>query len=180
MCKRLAALALALLTLLSLPAMAAEEVPVPITVHAQCWNSHVYVCEDGKKFFMGAIDAAGHVRSSLTYNGTVYVPLRTAGLWLGADAVWTAETAAARLTTGQFKSFLKADYDEQRDNYNVFQARTETMQRQEELERTRGMDVELRPDVTLLLDGAPQHFQNAQGEPIYPIRWNDEVWGDEL
>ena len=39
-----------------------------------------------------------------------------------------------------------------------------------------GMEIQLRPDITVVVDGEKKTFTNVKGEPVYPAAWNGSVY----
>ena len=61
----------------------------------------------------------------------------------------------------------------------VSDARTEMTHRDMELEaklRQEGMEVQLRPDISVYMDGVEQTFTNVNGETVYPAAFNGSVY----
>lgn len=163
--KRIVSLLLALACALSLsaPAFAAEVQ----TVHADMRAPYIYV----ENVDVGFLDSQGGMREPLLYNGTAYIPLRTAGLWMGAQVDWDQETMTVAFTsTGETPVY-----------YSVFDFNDMNVDRLEGVEQyqadmANGVDVELRPDVTVTVDGQVRQFVNALGQPVYPMLFRECVY----
>ena len=70
--------------------------PTAAEVHADIWRQTIQVEDVRVSFF----NEQGVECDPLIYQGTIYIPLRTAGEWIGAGAVWEQNTMTATLTTG--------------------------------------------------------------------------------
>ena len=152
------------LALLSTLASAAEMIPTRGTVHGSLWiEQGIFV--NGVE--LGVIEYSTQYYELPFINGNVYIPLRTATELLGVDADWDEATAVLSLTR------TKAPYVRER-RVNVIKVEEtkeefEAMSKQLQQDVLMGIDAELRPDITLLLDGKKQELTNEQGETIYPI-----------
>lgn len=150
--KKLVSLILAALCVLT-PALAAGS---GTTVHTQLWDGHVWV--DGTK--SDFVDSQGKWAFLLSYNGTVYIPLRTAGDWMGATVDWDQKTQTVRMTTGgEPQVFFNYDGP----------APTQAELAKYDGWRANGVDIALRPDLTVQVDGVVQSFTNVKGAPVYPV-----------
>lgn len=156
--KKLIGICLTALLLLS-PALAAGA----STAHAQLWSGVVTV--DGVKSDFA--DGQGNWIVPLSYNGTVYIPLRTAGDWMGAKVEWDQKAQTVLLTTGGEPRVYF--------NYDGPETTPEEFAQYEKWE-AEGVDVTLRPDLTVRVDGAVQAFTNAKGEPVYPVVFRDTTY----
>lgn len=163
--KRVVSLLLALGCVLSLSVSAfAAEVQ---TVHAEMRSPIIYV----ENVDVGFLDSQGGMREPLLYSGTVYIPLRTAGLWMGAQVDWDQEAMTVAFTsTGETPVY-----------YSVFDFNDMNVDRLEGVEQYQadmrnGVDVELRPDITVTVDGQVRQFVNALGQPVYPMLFRECVY----
>lgn len=150
---------------LSVPALAVESRPEVTDVHAVLWPEPIYVDEEPARCW----DGAGYERTPINYNGTVYIPLRSAGMWMETLVSWDQNTQTAALTTpagqdfnAQVQPFGKKD--------------TEEMLAQHALDLEQGITAQLRPDLTVTLDGQVQHFTNAADETVYPLFFRDCIY----
>lgn len=149
------ALAVGLLSSAGL-AFAAE--PAPTTVHADYWSPGLFL--DGDVLHQSFANEKGERVHLFSYNGTGYLPLRSAGELMGKQVEWDGEARAVRLS-------------------GVSDARTEMTHRDMELEaklRQEGMEVQLRPDISVYMDGVEQTFTNVNGETVYPAAFNGSVY----
>lgn len=96
----------------------------------------------------------------LSYNGTTYIPIRTAGEWMGKNVAWdeasntiTLSGTAEQIFHDQSKSSLTGE------------ARQTALQD--------GLSAVLRDDIKIVVDGKTQSFKNAKGEAVYPINYNN-------
>lgn len=156
--KKTISLLLAVLCLLS-SALAAG----PVTAHAQIWPGKVIV--DGTKSDFA--DGQGKWVAPLSYGGTIYIPLRTAGDWMGAKVAWDQETQTVLLATG--------DEPQVHFNYDGPET-TQEEYAQYEKWQAEGVDITLRPDLTVKVDGTARTFTNEKGEPVYPVVFHDTTY----
>lgn len=150
--KGLAALFCASMLALSTIAAAAS----PETVHTELWTDRIYV----NGVFVGFQNEQGRPVDAVYYNGTIYIPIRTAGEWMGCTVSWNQEQQTIELTSGgtphiTASSELPDSTEEELAHYG------------EQVEN--GVDLTLRPDIAVKLDGEEQTFQNVNGEPVYPV-----------
>lgn len=108
------------------------------------------------------LNEQGAERDPLAYQGTIYIPLRTAGEWMGAEAAWDQDTRTVTLTTGGEPLF--------RDAYAPREEGPEGDAVEE------GAEARLSPDITVVVDGEEQSFTNAGGAPVYPLVYHDSVY----
>lgn len=102
----------------------------------------------------------------ICYGGSIYLPAQTAGEWLGKEAAWDPEALTVNLlgdTAPQVKG---------RGDGNAWGVSSDILREW----RANGVDVQLRPDITVMLDGQPQRFVNVNGEAVHPILWDDTVF----
>lgn len=148
---------------LSVPAFAAQGQ----TVHADMRCPHILV----ENIYAGFLDDQGGRRDPLLYHGSVYIPLRTAGLWMGARADWDREARTVTFTsTGETPIY-----------YSGFDFNTMDIERLEGIEQYQadmadGVDVELCSDVTVIVDGQACQFTNALGQRVYPMLFRECVY----
>ena len=148
------ALAIALLSV-SHAALAQNPAPASHAVSARQWSGMVWVSGTEAKF----VNEAGRPAELFAYNGTVYIPLRTAGEWMGCQVAWNRENQSVVLTSGGEDSALIRD-----DAPALTEEELSVWLHSQEY----GMDITLRPDLAVLLDGKGLSFANAEGEPVYP------------
>lgn len=163
--KRVVSLLLALACALSLSVSAfAAEVQ---TVHVEMRSPIIYV----ENVDVAFLDSLGGRREPLLYNGTVYIPLRTAGLWMGAQVDWDQEAMTVAFTsTGEAPVYYSGfDFNDMDVN------RLEGVE-QYQADMRNGVDVELRSDITVTVDGQVQQFVNALGQPVYPMLFRECVY----
>lgn len=136
------------------------------TVHAQLWlGYHIFAGGEGQGVIF--LDEQGRQVRPISYNGTVYVPLRTAGEWMGGQVAWEQETQTASITTGGEPRYWR--YRDEPDS-----SEAESEQFTYDLEN--GIDITLRPDLTIKVDGEVKSFQNVKGEPVYPVVFRDVTY----
>ena len=153
--------------LLSSSVYAAEAEPLSANaeeVHADVWRQTVQVENVRVSFF----NEQGVECDPLAYQGTIYIPLRTAGEWMGADAVWDQDTMTATLTTGGEPYF--------RDMYGPGgQTPVEDPEEYDSI-LEHAVTAPLSPDITVVVDGEAQRFVNAGGAPVYPVSYNGSIY----
>lgn len=161
--KRFAACFLALLCLTSLraPALAAEG-DAPAALHLSLWEERVYVDGTIAAFW----DGNGEERQALSHNGTVYIPLRTAGEWMGAKVDWDQEALSVTFSSGQAPQLHLTYADIQRPLSAEALAQLQQ-------DRETGVDGMSRPDISVFVDGKLQHFTNVLGEAVYPVLFRE-------
>ena len=152
-----AALCLSLLS----PAFAAESGRQTVTV------SQSFPEVDIEGVCAGMLDDQWKERTVLSIDGTAYIPLKTAGLWMGAITAWDEEAGTVTITsTGAepfYYSVKKGDAE-----YAFPDNRVPT-----HAPDNRG---ELLRDVTVTVNGQAQSFANALGQPVYPLLFHDCVY----
>lgn len=135
---------------------------LPQTVHAEYWGGTVMV--DGETVMVTDFrDASGKVVPRFSYGGTVYIPLPTAGAWLGKNAVWDASSRTVSFSgTGGVLPERVPDTPE--DELAWEKAREE------------GLEVQLDPGISITMDGKTQKLVNAAGVTVYPAVYQDTVY----
>lgn len=107
----------------------------------------------------------------LSYNGTIYVQLRTVAEWMGKEVAWDETTKTISLSgsiapvyreqgTSEYASLQEKVIDEENDI-------TEYDQLME-----RGTTITERPDITVSIDGSAKTLKDANGKTISPIVYN--------
>lgn len=140
---------------------AAEATPV----HASIFEEQIYI-ENKKPAFL---NAEGKSVVPFLYNGSVYIPLRTAGEWMGRDGVWDEAAGTITLSGGKESIYLDQHLDQGPPS-------TPEEAAQERRDRTDGFEVEMLPEVKIIVDGTERQFQNAKGERIYPALLRGEIY----
>lgn len=135
------------------------------TVSATLRSPWIFV--DGVE--MGFLDSRRGMREAITYQGTVYIPLATAGLWMGADTAWDERTVTitANGAAGVYHS-LK--------DFNTMDVERLEGVEQYQADMVNGVEVQLCPDMVVMVNDEPQTFANAVGEPVYPVLFREEVY----
>ena len=144
---------------LTTPAFAAEQA-APVKAHAEMADAFIQV-EDT---FAAFLDGNGRSRTPVAYDNTIYIPLRTVGEWMGGDAAWDQASQTVHLTSGVREPFY----------LNIFTPEGQPDATEEEdvlyaYEEEHGMEVELRPDIKVTINGTEQTFRNAAGKTVYPL-----------
>lgn len=130
---------------------------------ATLWTDPIYV--DGVN--VGFQNEQSKQVNALAYNGTTYIPVRSAGEWMGCTVVWDQAAQTIRLTSGGTRTVAaSADIPGlSLDELEVFLKQKEN-----------GISIMLRPDLKVTLDGKQQQFQNAKGEPVYPVTFENVTY----
>lgn len=132
--------------------------PETKTVHAAFWQDFIWI----DNVQPGFLNEHGKDVQLFNYQGTVYMPLRTVGEWMGCRVAWIQDTLTVSLTSGEKPHYLSiSDPTAQPD-------RTEEDLQQFLQDSANGIDVQIRPDISVMLDGVKQTFTNAKGEAVYP------------
>lgn len=155
--RSLAAL-LALSGLLNVPSVAVDTTPEIQQLSLPFWEGRLYVDRSIVAFW----DSNGRERYPLSYNGTVYIPLRTAGEWMGAAVEWEQDSHTVKIMCGE----APKRYLESRDIQTSL-TKEELLQLQED--RKNGVKAVLSPEISVLVDGEIQQFSNVLGQPVYPL-----------
>lgn len=127
-------------------------------IHADILSGRVYT--EGRRAYCW--DASGKEVDYLSYNGTTYIPIRTAGEWMGKNIAWDEASKTITLSG----TTTKIIHDEAGTyNPNEDDAALEAAQN--------GISAKLRDDITVVVDQKTQTFKNAAGETVYPINYNN-------
>ena len=141
--------------------------PTPSNVHVDVTQNEIIVDGISVVFF----NEQGEECDPMLYRGTFYLPLRTAGEWMGAEVRWDQESMTASLQTGGEPVF--------RDNTDPT-GRTpltdpaDIAEHRDRLEN--GVTARLSPDITVMLDGVEQNFTNVNGSPVYPLAFEGSIY----
>ena len=125
-------------------------------VHATVYLDPVFV--EGRQVYCWTPD--GKQTDYLSYNGTTYIPIRTAGEWMGKNVAWDEASKTITLSGTSEKVY---------HNQTEYEADDQTLKKL----RNEGMTVKLRDDIKVVVDGKTQDFKNAKGEAVYPINYNN-------
>lgn len=139
-------------------AWAAE--PAPTDIHVDVTQNDIIVDGTSVAFF----NERGEKCEPILYQSTFYLPLRTAGEWMGADVRWEQNTMTVYLQTGGEPVF-RDRFDP--DNQRPLTDSADIVAYQNRLEN--GVTARLSPDITVVLDGREQSYTNVNGAPIYPL-----------
>lgn len=97
-------------------------------------------------------DANGQEVHPLYANGTHYLPVRAIGELMGKNVNWDAATRTISLTSPRTAAPTAGTPDTSAKECQI--------------------TVEVRPDITILVDGVKQDFTDAKGDPVYPLLTN--------
>ena len=139
---------------LGVPALGAEAEPAEVT--AAPYEGEIYF--EGVQ--AGAWDGEGGALPFLSCGGSVYLPLCTAGQWMGADTLWDEERGTISIQSGMREPACPPPAPGS--------AAEPAGQ-----ERPAGT---LRPDAVLCLDDGEVRFTNALGERTYPLVFQGELY----
>ena len=146
-------------------AQAAESTPKDVHVDV----THNDIIVDGISVVF--LNEQGETCDPMLYQGTFYLPLRTAGEWMGAEVRWDQETMTVFLETGAKPIF----HDETDPAGRV--PLTDPADIAAHRDRLKnGVTARLSPDITVVLDGEKQSFANVNGTPIYPLAFEGSIY----
>lgn len=131
----------------------------PQNVTAKIFSAPVFV--EGHESYCW--NPQGQQTDYLIYNGSTYIPIRTAGEWLGKNIEWDNTTQTVTLSGTTEKIYREQTTSE-------IDIKTWSKYRDE------GMTVQLCPDIKVIVDGKEQSFKNAKGEPVYPLSYNNMTY----
>jgi len=126
-------------------------------VHATLFTSPVFV--EGRRVYCR--NPQDKRVEYLSYNGTTYIPIRTAGEWMGKNVAWDEDSKTITLSGISEKIYHDTIVDRAVDD-DTFLKMSDN-----------GVTVRLRDDIKVVVDGKEQTFQNAKGETVYPINFNN-------
>lgn len=106
-------------------------------------------------------------RAVLSSDGTAYIPLKTAGLWMGAVTAWDKTAGTVTITSTGAEPFYYSIKDT--DAEYAFPNNDVPTHAPD----NRG---EFLPGLTVSVNGQPQSFANVLGEPVYPLLFHDCVY----
>lgn len=149
---------------LASPAMAADSGRQTVTVSQSF--PEVYI--EGTR--AGMLDDQWKERSVLSVNGTVYVPLKTVGLWMGAVTVWDQKADTVTITSTDAAPVYYSVKD-------LYRMGAEYAFPENPVPNHAPDDQgELLPGLTVTVDGQAQSFVNVLGQPVYPLLFHDCVY----
>ncbi len=142
--KQCGAFLLCLLTLLALCISAAAAEPSKVSVELRPSVS-IYVDGVERTFF----DVKGREVHTIYYNGTHYLPVRAIGELMGKNVNWDGSTKTISLTSPRTAAATTGTPDS--------------------YARDAQITVELRPDISIIVDGTRKNFTDAKGRAVYPL-----------
>lgn len=127
-------------------------------INAETLTGRIYT--EGRRAYCW--DANGKEIDYLSYNGTTYIPIRTASEWMGKNVTWdeSSKTITLNGTTQKTIHDEPGTYDRTKDDA--------TLQ-----ETPDGVTARLRDDIKVVVDDKVQTFKNTAGEVVYPIEYNN-------
>lgn len=134
----------ALLALLAVNAAALGVTPSQVTVEVR---PSVAIVVDGteRTFF----DASGRQVHAVYYNGTHYLPVRAIGELMGKNVNWDGKTRTITLSSPRTADPASGTADS--------------------AAKDAAATAQLRPDITIVVDGTERTFTDAKGNPVYPL-----------
>lgn len=131
----------------------------PQDVTAKIFGSPVFV--EGQE--VHCWNPQGKQTDYLVYNGSTYIPIRTAGEWMGKNVSWDDATKTITLSGTAEKVYRdQTDPEIDMDTWSKY--------------RDEGTTVQLLDDVKIVVDGKEQAFKNAKGEPVHPLSYNNMTY----
>ncbi len=154
----------------ALPAALADA-PQGKTVQTKFWLTEN---DSHQSIFVEQVEASflseqGRQLFPILYQGSVYIPLKTAGEWLGADVSWDKSRDAVTLTTGKTPFYL--DFRSKGG-----QAKMEEEFKQYQKDKYEGFEIQTYPSLTITLDGKTVSLANANGEALVPILFRENIY----
>ena len=139
--------------------------PAVTDAHVSVWRGDLWV--DSVRAATPAPDGTGY--ELFSYQGTVYIPLRTAGAWMGKEAAWDQGSMTVTLSgTGERQVLPTEEMPPRPGTPEELAAQADRAEN--------GIDIQVRPDITVLVDGQKKSFTNAKGEPVYPAIYNGATY----
>lgn len=142
--RKLCVLALCALLLNLLIVSAAAVEPSRVTVELR---PSVTILVDGveRTFF----DVKGREVHTIYYNGTHYLPVRAIGELMGKNVNWDGSTQTITLSSPRTAAAASGSPDLYTQDSTI--------------------TVELRPDISIVVDGVKRNFTDAKGRAVYPL-----------
>ena len=144
--KRQWALALCLLAILGLLAVNAAAAPALSQVTVEVRPSVSILVDGTERTFY---DAAGKEVHAIYSNGTHYLPVRAIGELMGKNVNWDSKTRTISLTSPRTAAAAAGTPDTDAKESSV--------------------TAQLRPDITIVVDGTTRTFTDAKGNAVYPV-----------
>lgn len=116
-------------------------------------NEDQYIYVEGQPIV--CLNEQGKRVPILSYNNSTYIPVRTAGEWMGKTVSWDPDTSTITLS-GSGEEIYYNGYDE----IDTPSANTNTSDT---------VSITTHPDIKIIVDGATKSFINQQGKAVYPI-----------
>ncbi len=98
----------------------------------------------------------------LQYNGSTYIPIRTAGEWMGKEVTWDGATKTVNLSGTTDRRFYTGEGMEDEDWLGIKDGTP--------------VKAELSSEISVVLDGEKQTFCNVKGEPVTPLVYNSTTY----
>lgn len=102
----------------------------------------------------------------LRYNGTTYIPVRTAGEWMGKNVIWDNASQTVNLSGSVEQVFRDAE------NYDTAPSEIPS--------NGFAVNAVIRPDLTIMVDSQKKNFRknfrNVKGEIVYPLSYQDVTY----
>lgn len=100
-------------------------------------------------------NVSGQEVHPITYNGTTYLPIRAIGELMGKNVNWDQSTLTVTLG-GQRTGSVSGTPDHAATTQNI--------------------TAQLRPDITIVVDGTNRTFADANGATVYPLLYDGSVY----
>lgn len=135
------------------------------TIHTRYWSREDIFVEQVEASFL---NNEGKRSFPILYQDSVYIPLRNAGEWLGAEVSQEGDTVFLRTHKDPFYLDMRT-HEGQPD-----QTEEEFQQYRDDI--ANGIDVQLYPELTISLDDQVLSFVNAKGDPLVPILFRENIY----
>lgn len=121
--------------------------------HAAQTRPDITIVIDGEETWFKS--ATGESIYPILYNDTTYLPLRSIGEIMGKNVNWDESTKTITLS-GQRTDYSDTSKKTNADRENI--------------------EIEVRDDFNIIIDGTKYTFKDANGKTVYPILWEGSTY----